>query len=117
MNKLLYRGGGLLATKSHGSAGPKVQCRAGGPGGFGGGQPGQPQRLIIPGMEGSGDPGRKLVMPSQGRSSGMVGQESPTPLNNFRPPPGFMDAVDKPTVRSLLPTLNYLSIPVMMTRS
>lgn len=81
-----------------------VTCRMGGPMGPGfDPSPGaQPGRLYIPGQDGGPRQPGKLVIPSQGGSrpglqAGMGAEAAPTPAGpaygNFRPPPGFMDAV------------------------
>lgn len=97
---------GARRPAGRGAAVAPVTCRLGG--GPGGGQPGsgQPPRLIIPGSDqGSGGP-RKLVFPkTAGEPGGRPGYGGPDPAQptaatpaQFRPPPGFMDAVGRPTL-------------------
>ncbi len=60
-------------------------------------------RVIMPGSQGAGNqrqqpPGRSgsssgLILPGKG-GAGKMPQLGNTPVNNFRPPPGFMDSLD-----------------------
>ncbi|KAL3138408.1 hypothetical protein ABBQ32_006204 [Trebouxia sp. C0010 RCD-2024] len=61
-----------------------------------------PSRLIIPGNQSPGDPRQQqqnrsgsnsgLIMPGKGGQAGHGAGLGNTPVNNFKPPPGFMDS-------------------------
>ena len=71
---------------------------------YSGASDGGSSRLIMPGQQGnnsrqqpSGRPGSGsgLIMPGQEKSSLRQPQLGTTPVNNFRPPPGFMDSPEQ----------------------
>lgn len=99
------------------AAPPAVQSRLGGAtgGGHGASQHG---RLIIPGQRNAGPSGGRLIIPGQGGVTdrpagpgGLAGSGQPPVQQNFRPPPGFMDAVGRPQAEKV-----DLSVDEMLNR-
>lgn len=97
----------FIAARSGGAQRRIVTCRRGGFNFGGSDQGGQPNRLYIPGSD-SGAQNRpgNLIMPGQGPGQGRplapgMGSDMPAATTNFRPPPGFMDAVGRPQEQDL----------------
>lgn len=90
----------LARRQRRGAAAPATSRYGGGGGGsFGGGYGGASDpRLIIPGQDRGGNrPGGRLVVPGQGgtppaRGGGSLLDAPPAMQQQFRPPPGFMNA-------------------------
>eukprot|EP00887_Chlorella_sp_A99_P004991 scaffold4.g4991.t1 len=94
---------------------PPVQGRLGGGSGYGGGSYGGggyggagagqgDGRLILPGQGGgAAQGGGRLIMPGQGGQGSAPGgsRGAPAVQQNFRPPPGFMDAPGRPQEEEL----------------
>lgn len=93
---------GARSQQQRGAAPPPPSARLGG-GGYGGSSYGgsdRDRRLILPGQEAGGSNSGRLVIPGQrgapgggGGGGGLAGAGAPAVQQNFRPPPGFMDAV------------------------
>lgn len=88
---------GARSQQQRGAAPPPPSARLGG-GGYGGSSFGgsdRDRRLILPGQEAGGSSSGRLVIPGApggGSGAGLGGAGAPAMQQNFRPPPGFMDA-------------------------
>lgn len=89
---------GARSQQQRGAAPLPPTARLGG-GGYGGGSYGgsdRDRRLILPGQETGGSNSGRLVIPGApggGSGGSLAGSGAPAVQQNFRPPPGFMDAV------------------------
>lgn len=92
----------LARRQRRGAAAPTAARYGGGggsSGGYGGGYGANDPRLILPGQERGGNrPGGRLIVPGTGggtppaRGGGSLLDSAPAVQQQFRPPPGFMDA-------------------------